>query len=157
MRLDRLLVAIARILAFGIAALVAATVQAQIGQFENWKEAPKGRAPKAACDHLRALTSYDFSIDNAVVIPAEGEMPEFCQVQGQITPEVRFEVALPKDWNGRLYMFGNGGFAGESLAAGSRVTIRNAAIRRGLRRLRPTPATTRRGSRSRRLPPTLRS
>jgi hypothetical protein len=121
-----------RSLAYGIAAaLVAATVHAQIGQFENWKETPKGRAPKAACDHLRALTSYDFSIDNAVVIPAEGEMPEFCQIQGQIIPEVRFEVALPKDWNGRLYMFGNGGFAGESLAAGGRVTIRNAAIRRG--------------------------
>ena len=28
-------------------------------------------------------------------------------------PEVRFEVSLPAAWNGRLYMFGNGGFAGE--------------------------------------------
>jgi Tannase and feruloyl esterase len=113
------------------AALAAATAHAQTGQFETWKESVKGRAAKTPCDHLRALTNYDFSIDNALVVPAQGEVPEFCLVQGQVIPEVRFEVGLPKEWNGRLYMFGNGGFAGESLAAGARVAIRNAAIRRG--------------------------
>lgn len=118
--------------AFGIAATLAtATVQAQSAQFESWKESAKGRAPKTSCDHLRALTNYDFSIDSAASVPAQGDVPEFCLVQGQIVPEVRFEVGLPKDWNGRLYMSGNGGFAGEPFTAGGRVAARNAAIRRG--------------------------
>ena len=111
--------------------MTSAAAHAQTGQFETWKETAKGRPAKTACDHLRALTGYDFSIDTAVVVPAQGDMPEFCLVQGLIAPEVRFEVGLPKDWNGRLYMFGNGGFAGESLASGGRVAIRNAALRRG--------------------------
>jgi hypothetical protein len=119
-------------LAFTIVAVLAAQpAHAQVGQFESWKETAKGRAAKTPCDHLRALTSYDFSIDNATVVAAQGDVPEFCAVQGLIAPEVRFEVGLPKDWNGRLYMFGNGGFAGESLAAGGRIAIRNAALRRG--------------------------
>ena len=111
--------------------LGAIAAHAQVGQFENWKEAAKGRAAKTACDHLRALTGYDFAIDAASVVPAQGDTPEFCQVQGLIAPEIRFEVGLPKEWNGRLYMFGNGGFAGESLASPGRVSIRNAALRRG--------------------------
>jgi hypothetical protein len=119
-------------LAIAVAAvLAAAPAHAQIGQFESWKETAKGRAAKTPCDHLRSLTNYDYSIDSAVVVAAQGDMPEFCLVQGLIAPEVRFEVGLPKDWNGRLYMFGNGGFAGESLASGGRVAIRNAALRRG--------------------------
>jgi feruloyl esterase len=113
------------------AALASSDAQAQGALFENWQDSAKSRAPVTACQHLRALTSYDFSIDTAVVVPAQGDIPEFCLVQGQIVPEVRFEVGLPKDWNGRLYMFGNGGFAGEPFAAPGRVATRNAAIRRG--------------------------
>jgi Tannase and feruloyl esterase len=113
------------------AMLLAANARAQVGQFENRKESPKGRVPSTACIQLRSLTGYDFAVDTASIIPAHGDVPEFCLVQGLITPEVRFEVALPKDWNGRLYMFGNGGFAGESLSSGGRVNTRNNAIKRG--------------------------
>jgi len=122
------------VIGFATVALIgagASNARAQVVQFENWKEVAKGRAPKTACDHLRSLTTYDFSIDTAVVVPAQGDVPEFCLVQGQIVPEVRFEVGLPKEWNGRLYMFGNGGFAGESLASGPRTATRNAALKRG--------------------------
>jgi len=114
-------------------ALTPAVLEAQFatGMFRDWKDTTKPRAPKNACTHLRSLTNYDFSIDNATLVPARGDAPEFCLVQGQIIPEVRFEIGLPKDWNGRLYMFGNGGFAGESLAAPARVATRNAAIARG--------------------------
>src|SRR5439155_4809341 len=55
----------------------------------------------------------------------------FCRVTGVIAPEIQFEVALPSTWNRRLYMRGNGGFAGESLEAPPRVTQRNAALRHG--------------------------
>jgi cytochrome c5 len=66
-----------------------------------------------------------------VVVPAEAAAPEFCRVLGQVAPEVRFEVSLPAAWNGRLYMFGNGGFAGESFTAPNRVPRRNAALAKG--------------------------
>lgn len=115
-----------------VAALTAAEAQAQTaGQFENWKETAQGRAPVGACSWLRALTGYEFSIDAASVVPAQGDTPEFCLVHGQVMPEVRFEVALPRNWNGRLYMFGNGSFAGEALGAPRRTATRNDAIKRG--------------------------
>jgi hypothetical protein len=109
----------------------AATAHAQSALFENWKDEARPRAPKGACADLISLTGYEFSLDSATAVAAEGDRPGFCIVQGQILPEVQFEVALPSQWNGRLYMFGNGGFAGESLSAAGRVAMRDAAIRRG--------------------------
>jgi feruloyl esterase len=90
------------------------------GQFEQWKETAATRGPKTACRDLRALTGYAFSIDAAATVAARQAAPEFCQVTGQILPEVRFEISLPASWNGRLYMFGNGGYAGEPNRAGPR-------------------------------------
>ena len=75
---------------------------------------------RASCLCGPALTGFELSITTAVIVAAAGDTPEFCRVSGQIQPEIRFEVGLPGSWNGRLYMFGNGGFAGESLAAGGR-------------------------------------
>jgi len=43
---------------------------------------------------------------------------------------VRFEVSLPTVWNGRLYMFGNGGYAGEALDAPARVATTRGALSR---------------------------
>ena len=117
--------------ALAIAVLAAAGANAQPAQFSTWKPSGTTRRPAVSCRDLRSLTSYDFSIDSATLVPAQGDTPEFCLVQGLIQPEIRFEIGLPSDWNGRLYMFGNGGFAGESLAAPGRVNTRNAAIRRG--------------------------
>lgn len=114
-----------------LAAACATASPARAQLFESWQDAAKPRAPVLACGHLRALTNYDVSIDAATVVPAQGEVPEFCLVQGQIVPEVRFEIALPTAWNGRLFMYGNGGFAGEPFTAGGRIGIRNQAIRRG--------------------------
>src|SRR4051812_30102395 len=90
------------------------------GQLQSWKE-PATRSPKTRCADLRSLTTYDFGIDTATLVPAQGGVAEYCLVQGQIPPEIRFEVALPTAWNGRFYMFGNGGFAGESFNAPGRI------------------------------------
>jgi feruloyl esterase len=109
----------------------ASYAQHPLGYFEQWKETAAARAPKAACRDLRSTTTYDFSIDDAATVPANDPVPEFCHVQGLILPEVRFEVSLPRSWNGRLYMFGNGGFAGESMTAGGRVVRREAALAKG--------------------------
>src|SRR5690606_3972455 len=39
--------------------------------------------------------------------------------------------ALPADWNRRLYMFGNGGYAGEDLFAPSRIAERDGKLSMG--------------------------
>jgi hypothetical protein len=88
-------------------------------------------APKIACAELHALTGFDFTIESAVIVPAEGGTPEFCRVMGQILPEIRFEVALPASWNRRFMMTGNGGYAGDTLESPQRVRLRSIAMRRG--------------------------
>ena len=100
-------------------------------QFEAWTAPADYRTPKASCRELRALTDYTLSIDAAVLVAARDAAPEFCQVTGLILPEVGFEVSLPARWNGRLYMFGNGGYAGENLAAPGRVRLRDRALAAG--------------------------
>lgn len=70
-------------------------------------------------------------MNSATLVRAEGPVPEFCLVEGLINPEVRFEVALPSRWNGRFYMFGNGGFAGEQLAAPVRIQRRSEGLKAG--------------------------
>jgi hypothetical protein len=105
--------------------------QAQTAQFETWSDAGATRAPVRSCASLRALSGFDYSIDAAESVPAAKDAPAFCRVTGLVQPEIRFEVSLPQAWNGRLYMFGNGGFAGESLAAGFRVGRRNLAVSKG--------------------------
>jgi feruloyl esterase len=64
-------------------------------------------------------------------VPATPDTPEHCRVSGQIQPEIRFEVNLPAVWNGRLYMFGNGGYAGEPLDAPGRMATTRRALVRG--------------------------
>ena len=100
------------------------------GQLEEWKE-PASLRPKTACSSLRGLTTYDFGIDTATLVPAQGDRPEFCHVRGLIMPEIRFEVSLPTAWNGRFYMFGNGGFAGESFTQPSRLYKRDNGVKHG--------------------------
>jgi feruloyl esterase len=114
----------------------AGAVKAQNGsQFKDWKPAAladaKRMAPQSPCASLIALTSYELSVTSAAVVPAAGETPEYCRVFGQILPEVRFEVSLPASWNGRLYMFGNGGYAGEALDAAARANTARIALARG--------------------------
>jgi feruloyl esterase len=52
-------------------------------------------------------------------------------VSGLLSPEIAFEVGLPAKWNGRFYMIGNGGFAGDALDNPGRVTQRNEALKLG--------------------------
>lgn len=87
--------------------------------------------PKIACTALRGATGYEFSIISATPIPRSAETPAYCHVVGQILPEVRCQVNLPEQWNRRLYMTGNGGFAGEPLEAPGRIRSRERAMRRG--------------------------
>ena len=68
------------------------------------------RKPAGACKGLRSLTSLQLSVIGATVIPASASAPEHCRVSLMAQPELNIEVNLPSAWNGRLYMFGNGGW-----------------------------------------------
>src|SRR5258705_12176750 len=80
--------------------------------------------PAIACAELRSLTTYDLSVIGATVIQSSANAPEHCRVSLMVPPEINIEVNLPAAWNGRLYMFGNGGWAGESFEAPGRAANR---------------------------------
>lgn len=97
-------------------------------------EPPPGEAriaPAASCGSLRKLTGFEFSIVTASLVPASGDTAEFCRVKGLIQPEIRFEVALPTSWHGRLLVSGNGGYAGDDLTAPGRQRTRDIIISAG--------------------------
>lgn len=87
--------------------------------------------PRGACAALHGLTGYEYSVIAADEHAATPSTTGFCRVLIQVMPEIKIEVSLPEQWNRRLYMFGNGGFAGESLEAPNRVAHRNTAIEAG--------------------------
>ena len=123
-------------LVFQAVTAIGVTLAAQnSSQFRDWKDTALADhlrlAPKQACAALASQTSYDFSILSAAVVPASADAPEYCRVLGIIQPEVRFEVNLPAAWNGRLYMFGNGGYAGEALDGQGRQAGARRALGKG--------------------------
>ena len=119
-----------RILLFVVAASVFGQNAPHI---RDWKPDPSEAAatPKQSCGAMHSLTGYEFSVMIAEVVPAASPRPEFCRVLIQVQPEIRIEVSLPARWNRRLYMFGNGGYAGEDLEAPGRVAHRNNALSSG--------------------------
>jgi feruloyl esterase len=70
-------------------------------------------APNAQCERLPDLELPELVEITAFTVPAEGAVPAHCRVNGVLEPEVAFEVNLPVEWNGRFYMIGNGGLAGQ--------------------------------------------
>ena len=104
-------------------------------QFKDWntfsKDPTTPSAKKLTCKALVSLTGYEFSVNSATLVGAAGDVPEHCRVAGQILPEIQFELNLPTAWNGRLYMFGNGGFTGEPFDAPGRIASRSEALKHG--------------------------
>jgi feruloyl esterase len=84
-----------------------------------------------ACGEVPGLATAETTIITARLVPAADGVPEHCRVTGLIQPEIRFEVNLPTSWNRRLYMHGNGGFAGETPEFGSRPLYRASALKQG--------------------------
>src|SRR5580658_5508066 len=100
-------------------------------QFRDWTAPAPAAKPAMACGELRSLTSFDIYVIGATVIPASATAPEHCRVSLMVPPEINIEVNLPTAWNGRLYMFGNGGWAGESFEAPGRVANRSRGLTAG--------------------------
>jgi Tannase and feruloyl esterase len=121
---------------FGLAAAVAisATVHAQA--FSEAKSAlvDYSNASLSPAETCRAVSDYhnrELREIHAAPVAATPSAPSFCRVTGVLAPEIAFEIALPDRWNGRFYMIGNGGLAGESLEDRLRVAQRDAALRNG--------------------------
>ena len=89
------------------------------------------RKPALACKELRSLTSLDLSVIGATLIPPAAGVPEHCRVSLMAQPELNIEVNLPSAWNGRLYMFGNGGWAGEAFDTTGRAASRAKGLKAG--------------------------
>jgi hypothetical protein len=116
--------------------LTAGAVPARAQAFADLKSAlvdysKADLAPRKSCEALAAFKSKDIVQSKAVMMPADAAAPAHCRVTGVLAPEIAFEVSLPSKWNGRFYMIGNGGLAGESLDDAGRVSQRNGALRLG--------------------------
>jgi hypothetical protein len=70
-------------------------------------------APATSCADLANLDLEGVIAISSRTIPADGDVPVHCRVDGTIEPEIVFQVNLPVSWNGRYYMVGNGGPAGQ--------------------------------------------
>ena len=87
--------------------------------------------PRKTCEALGNFKSKEIVQITAVMMPADAAAPAHCRVTGLLSPEIAFEVSLPAKWNGRFYMIGNGGLAGEALDDAGRVAQRNEALQLG--------------------------
>ena len=70
--------------------------------------------PKVTCSEelIKDFNRAETTIHSATIVPAADSLPEYCDVRGTILAEIGFAVKMPTRWNGRLYMAGNGGKAG---------------------------------------------
>jgi hypothetical protein len=116
----------------------AATLSAPAGAqpFANAKTARSGYtsaaiAPRGTCEALTGFKADELVGITTRAVAADGATPEHCRVSGTLAPEVAFEVNLPVRWNGRLYMIGNGGLAGEAPDDPGRAAQRGSALANG--------------------------
>src|SRR5689334_11735736 len=129
-----ILISAGMMVAFGILMNTGATV-GRAQDFAEMKSAlvdysKADLEPRKSCEAVAKFKSKEIVQISANLIPA-GESPAHCRVTGLLSPEIAFEVSLPAKWNGRFYMIGNGGHAGEAMNAPNRVEQRNAALQAG--------------------------
>ena len=87
--------------------------------------------PAGRCAALSRFSADDIVTIAATAIDADGDGAAHCRVTGVLSPEIAFEVSLPERWNGRFYMIGNGGHAGEALDGPGRAGQRAQALSLG--------------------------
>jgi len=83
------------------------------------------------CKSFLSDTAAGIRVTSAELIAAKNGVPEHCRINGVIPQEVGFQFNFPVAWNGRLYMYGNGGYAGEDAEAPREQDSRDIAVRNG--------------------------
>lgn len=125
-------VAVCAALAAGLTQMPRAGAQA-FSEAQNalvdYSQAPL--TPAMACAALIEKPDKTMVEVHATSLPAQGAVPAQCRIRGLLWPEIDFEVSLPANWNGRFFMFGNGGLAGESIDDRWRGMQRDAALAKG--------------------------
>jgi feruloyl esterase len=86
------------------------------------------RAPAMRCHDLSAAGSANLTILSADVA---GNRRDLCRVHAVIPAEIEFMLELPRAWNGRLYVLGNGGYGGESVTGDYALAERTRATELG--------------------------
>ena len=128
----RIAAAVAVAIAAGLVRIPAAHAQAFADVKSGLVDYSKAEAaPKKSCEALNQYKGKEIADIHAATVAADGATPEYCKVTGNLKPEIAFEVSLPAHWNGRFYMIGNGGHAGESLEDPGRTSQRTAALQTG--------------------------
>lgn len=87
--------------------------------------------PVKSCEAMSSFKAGEIVRIAAEKVSAADKTPAFCRVKGMLNPEIEFEVSLPDQWNGRFYMIGNGGHAGEALDNPMRVSQVKEALNAG--------------------------
>ncbi len=92
----------------------------KVGIFSDWQSSPVkfSETPyksKIDCDSLRSWSVEPAQVLLAKTIREEDGQPEYCDVLGHIQSNIKFRMFMPTDWNGRFFMVGNGGLAGDDL------------------------------------------
>ncbi len=88
--------------------------------------------PQTRVTHAQEVKSGEFTPPERSYVPNNPparNLPAFCRVVINLTPssdsDIKSEVWLPENWNGRLQMLGNGGWAGVISYNGLADAIRN--------------------------------
>jgi feruloyl esterase len=74
--------------------------------------------PPDTCAAIATLSLSDEQFGKPVLhltatkVDVAPSLPAYCDVRGTMWPEIGFAVKLPIPWNGKFYMVGNGGKAG---------------------------------------------
>ena len=110
------------LLAFASANLTFPSVRAveKVGLFSDWRSSSvdyskKPHQLRLDCKSLAAWSEYPAQVLIAEHGSRHDDLPEYCDVLGHIQSNIKFRLFLPVNWNGRFFMVGNGGFAGDDL------------------------------------------
>lgn len=87
--------------------------------------------PDAVQGRSLNIEGREFRVVSVTTREPAGMTPAFRLLEIRAQPALRVDLALPEEWNGRLYMNGNGGFAGEPVDSPLRDLSRAIALFQG--------------------------
>ena len=92
----------------------------KVGIFSDWRSSPVDFSntqykSKISCESLRSWSVEPAQVLLAELVDDKDGLPEYCDVLGHIQTNIKFRMFIPTAWNGRFFMVGNGGLAGDDL------------------------------------------
>jgi hypothetical protein len=118
--------------------LLAGPAQASRGNPGGFSLSAQSSVPYTLTPHRASVECQAMNVTlasgvtvSARLVAATAKAPEHCRLSGTIPAEVGFEINLPTQWNGRLWMYGNGGYAGEGADEPKEVESREAGLSNG--------------------------